>query len=100
MRVGGGAHRAREETCAPRSHPTPHPETPRDAVEAAFTRFAGSDEVGLVIISQPVADIIRPLITAHTATIPLVLEIPGKDAAYDSSKDPLMKRVLQMLGEA
>ena len=86
----------------PAPPPTLHPplaETPRDAVESAFTRFASSDEVGLIIISQAVADIIRPLITAHTATIPLVLELSG-GADYDPTKDPLMKRVLSMLGEA
>ena len=68
-------------------------------MESAFTRFASSDEVGLIIISQAVADIIRPLITAHTATIPLVLELSG-GADYDPTKAPLMKRVLSMLGEA
>ena len=29
----------------------------------------------------------------------MVLEIPSKDSPYDISKDPIMKRVLQMLGE-
>ena len=39
-------------------------------------------------------------ITAHTAPVPMVLEIPSKDVAYEPAKDPIMKRVLQMLGEA
>jgi hypothetical protein len=30
----------------------------------------------------------------------MVLEIPSKDSPYDVAKDPIMKRVLQMLGEA
>ena len=42
---------------------------------------------------------IRPVVNAHRAIIPMVLEIPSKDVAYDAKKDPLMKRVLQMLGE-
>ncbi len=35
----------------------------------------------------------------HRVAIPMVLEIPSKDSPYDISKDPIMKRVLQMLGE-
>lgn len=57
------------------------------------------DDVGLVLINQPIADQIRPAVQAHKGIIPMVLEIPSKDVAYDPSKDALMKRVLQMLGE-
>jgi V-type H+-transporting ATPase subunit F len=53
----------------------------------------------LVLINQPIADQIRPIVNGHKAIIPMILEIPSKDVAYDASKDPLMKRVLQMLGE-
>ncbi len=35
----------------------------------------------------------------RSVTIPMVLEIPSRDAAAGSN-DPIMKRVLQMLGES
>jgi V-type H+-transporting ATPase subunit F len=59
----------------------------------------GRPDCGLVIINQPIADAIRPLVNGHTAIVPMVLEIPSKEAGYDPTKDPLMKRVLTMLGE-
>jgi V-type H+-transporting ATPase subunit F len=76
--------------------------TPRDAVEEAFTRFVQRGDAGLIIINQPVAHTIRPLIEAHTAKVPLVLEIPaagGGAGAFDLKRDPIMKRVRMMLGE-
>ncbi len=69
-------------------------------VTAFFAALLARGDVGLIIISQPVADSIRATVAAHTATIPMVLEIPSTQSPYDPSKDALMKRVLQMLGEA
>lgn len=74
-------------------------ETTRDQLERTFNSFVTRDDVGLVLINQPIADQIRPAVQAHKGIIPMVLEIPSKDVAYDPAKDPLMKRVLQMLGE-
>ena len=71
----------------------------RADVEAFFAGLLARGDVGLIIISKPAADLIRTAISAHTATIPMVLEIPSTDAPYDPAKDVLMKRVLQMLGE-
>ena len=77
----------------------PLPETPRDLLERTFKSMLAREDCGLLLINQPVADAIRPVVNAHKAIIPMVLEIPSKDVAYDPKKDPLMKRVLQMLGE-
>lgn len=76
-----------------------HAETPRDTLERTFKAMLARDDCGLLLINQPIADAIRPVVNAHRAIIPMVLEIPSKDVAYDAKKDPLMKRVLQMLGE-
>ena len=79
-----------------------HPEKaslPRDTLERTFKAMLARDDCGLLLINQPIADAIRPVVNAHRAIIPMVLEIPSKDVAYDAKKDPLMKRVLQMLGE-
>lgn len=74
-------------------------ETTRDMIEKTFTSFLARADVGLVLINQPIADQIRPIVNGHKAIVPMVLEIPSKDVAYDAKKDPIMKRVLQMLGE-
>jgi vacuolar-type H+-ATPase subunit F/Vma7 len=90
-------------TPAPPRPAPPHPlraETTRDTIESTFARFLTRGDVGLIIMNQPVADSIRASVTAHTAAIPMVLEIPSKDSPYEPGKDAIMKRVLQMLGEA
>lgn len=47
-------------------------------------------------VPTQVAEQIRHLITAHTAVIPTVLEIPSKEAPYDEKKDPIMVRVKKL----
>ena len=45
----------------------------------------------------------RPAITAHSTSvkIPMVIEIPSKDSPAGSAEgDPLMKRIMQLLGES
>lgn len=74
-------------------------ETPRELLERTFKTLIAREDCGLLLINQPIADAIRPVVNAHHAIIPMILEIPSKDVAYDPKKDPLMKRVLQMLGE-
>ena len=67
--------------------------TSREAVEEMFTRLVQRGDTGLIIINQPVAALIRPVIEAHTAKVPMVLEIPaagGGAAAFDMKKDPIM----------
>jgi vacuolar-type H+-ATPase subunit F/Vma7 len=58
-------------------------------------------DVGLIIMNQPVADQIRTTVAAHTLSVPMVLEIPasGGGGSASAQSDPIMKRVLQMLGE-
>lgn len=75
--------------------------TTRETIESTFTKLTTRGDVGVIIINQPIADTIRPAIAAHAraSMIPMVLEIPAKDVEYDASKDPVLARVLQMLGE-
>ena len=83
-----------------RRAPPPPPETTREATEAAFTSYLARGDVGLIIINAPIADTIRSTILAHTDKVPMVLEIPSGSSTADLKKDPLLKRVLQMMGEA
>ena len=75
-------------------------ETTRDAVEAAFSSYLARGDVGLIIVNAPIADMIRPAILAHTDKVPMVLEIPAAGGASKASTtDPIMRRVMQMLGQ-
>jgi ATP synthase F subunit len=54
-------------------------------VAAFFTGLLARGDVGLIIVSQPVADMIRATVAAHTATIPMdmssvnaILAIPNQ----------------------
>ena len=53
----------------------------------------------MVLISQYVADMIRPLVNRYTKAVPAVLEIPSKDHPYDPSKDSILSRVKFMFGD-
>lgn len=72
--------------------------TTRSALEDAFQKFTKRPDVGIVLINQHCAQIIRYLIDDYSATIPTVLEIPSKDHPYDPANDTIMKRVNLMLG--
>ena len=64
-------------------------ETPRETIEATFRGFGGRDDVGLILVSAPIADAIRPVIVAHQAAhkIPMVIEIPSKDGPADAGSN-------------
>ncbi|KPP63422.1 hypothetical protein Z043_118326 [Scleropages formosus] len=57
-----------------------------------FIGFLGRDDVGIILINQFVAEMIRHAIDAHVQSIPAVLEIPSKEHPYDASKDSILRR--------
>ena len=73
--------------------------TPLSAIEAAFRSFTSRTDIAIILITQAIAEDIRYLINEYTHTIPTVLEIPSKDMPYDISKDTVLRRVKQQLGE-
>ena len=72
--------------------------TSRPSIEEAFKRFTQRPDVGIVLINQHCAQVIRYLIDDYSETIPTVLEIPSRDHPYDPSSDTIMNRVNLMLG--
>jgi V-type H+-transporting ATPase subunit F len=68
-------------------------------IEDAFRAFTTREDVAVVLISQYVADMIRPLVNRYTKAVPAVLEIPSKDHPYDPSKDSILSRVKFMFGD-
>ena len=68
--------------------------------EDTVTGFVLAD-VAVVLVSQHVADRVRPLLDARAAsgaTVPAVLEIPSKDAPYDATRDAVLSRAQRALG--
>jgi vacuolar-type H+-ATPase subunit F/Vma7 len=61
---------------APFSFPA---ETTRETIEKTFNAFAAREDVGLIMINQPIADTIRPIVNAHSTSkiIPMILEVPS-----------------------
>ncbi|KAJ9149014.1 hypothetical protein NKR23_g4514 [Pleurostoma richardsiae] len=91
-------------------HVTPAPDSQKNflvvdaktdnaAVEAAFDRFIGRKDIGIILINQHVADRIRHRIDTYTAAFPTILEIPSKDHPYDPEKDSVLRRVRRLFGE-
>ncbi|RKO96950.1 hypothetical protein CXG81DRAFT_29921 [Caulochytrium protostelioides] len=72
--------------------------TPLPKIEEAFADFASRKDIAIILITQNVADDIRPQLDAHSAAFPTVLEIPSKESPYDASKDSVMKRIRAILG--
>ncbi|RXM30152.1 V-type proton ATPase subunit F, partial [Acipenser ruthenus] len=58
--------------------------------------FLARDDIGIILINQFIAEMIRHAIDAHTQSIPAVLEIPSKEHPYDASKDSILRRAKGM----
>ncbi|KAI8472879.1 MAG: vacuolar ATP synthase subunit F [Monoraphidium minutum] len=69
-------------------------------IEASFKEFTAREDVAIILVSQPIANMIRHVIDNHTMAIPAVLEIPSKDSPYDPNQDSLLVRVKHLLGMA
>jgi len=72
--------------------------TKQSQIEDSFREFSERDDVGIILISQYIADEIRYLLDEYEKVIPTVLEIPSKDHPYDPSKDSIMTKVKRMTG--
>lgn len=46
----------------------------------------------MILISQALAEQIRPAVAAHARALPAVLEIPSKDHPYDPARDSVLRR--------
>ena len=62
----------------------------------AFTRER--EDVGVVLITQVVADRIRSLVDGHERAVPSVLEIPDKEHPYRPEADGVLARARHLLG--
>ncbi|KAI8807049.1 ATPase, V1 complex, subunit F [Cladochytrium replicatum] len=74
--------------------------TPVEKIEQTFADFTKRKDIAIILITQAVADDIRPMIDDHSEAFPTVLEIPSKDHPYDPAKDSVLKRIQRLFGEA
>ncbi|XP_059174203.1 V-type proton ATPase subunit F-like [Physella acuta] len=65
-------------------------------IEETFRSYLKRDDIGIILINQNVAEMIRHVIDSHDLPIPSVLEIPSKDSPYDPSKDSILRRAKGM----
>mmetsp|Transcript_15923 Transcript_15923/g.16522 ORF Transcript_15923/g.16522 Transcript_15923/m.16522 type:complete len:129 (-) Transcript_15923:169-555(-) len=69
-------------------------------IEEMFHSLVNRGDIGIILICQHIADMIRETIDAHTDIVPTVLEIPSKNFPYHIEKDSLMQRALiQLYGQ-
>ncbi|KAE8616829.1 hypothetical protein XENTR_v10008898 [Xenopus tropicalis] len=71
-------------------------ETSVTEIEETFRSFLNRDDIGIILINQFIAEMIRHAIDAHTVSIPAVLEIPSKEHPYDATKDSILRRAKGM----
>ncbi|KAM5171091.1 V-type proton ATPase subunit F [Mantella aurantiaca] len=71
-------------------------ETSVTEIEETFRSFLQRDDIGIILINQFIAEMIRHAIDAHNVSIPTVLEIPSKEHPYDANKDSILRRAKGM----
>ncbi|RMZ81464.1 hypothetical protein DV738_g2258, partial [Chaetothyriales sp. CBS 135597] len=68
--------------------------TERSQIAEAFDRFTKErKDIGILLINQHIADVIRDHVDSFQDAFPAVLEIPSKDHPYDPEKDSVLRRV-------
>ena len=72
-------------------------QTKNEQIEEFFETLIKRKDIGIVLISQDVADRIRDTLDAYNEIIPTVLEIPSKQHPYSIEKDSVMQKALRQL---
>ncbi|KAH7817621.1 putative vacuolar ATP synthase subunit f [Monocercomonoides exilis] len=70
--------------------------TTQDQVAEAFHKFTTRPDIGILIITQHIAEMIRETIEDFSSPLPAILEVPGKEKEYDSSKDAILRRAQRL----
>ncbi|CAM2098738.1 V-type proton ATPase subunit F [Caretta caretta] len=65
-------------------------------IEETFRSFLSREDIGIILINQFIAELIRHVLDAHTRSLPAVLEIPSKEHPYDAAKDSILRRARGM----
>ncbi|CAF0873505.1 unnamed protein product [Rotaria sp. Silwood1] len=65
-------------------------------IDETFKSFLARDDIGIILISQYIAEMIRGTVDGHDKTLPAILEIPSKEHPYDANKDSILRRARGM----
>lgn len=69
-------------------------------IEELFYSLVGRGDIGILLICQNIADMIRDTLDKYTEIVPTILEIPSKNCPYQIEKDSLMQKALiQLYGQ-
>nr|XP_005550782.1 PREDICTED: V-type proton ATPase subunit F isoform X1 [Macaca fascicularis] len=71
-------------------------DTTINEIEDTFRQFLNRDDIGIILINQYIAEMVRHALDAHQHSIPAVLEIPSKEHPYDAAKDSILRRARGM----
>ncbi|KAF6275817.1 ATPase H+ transporting V1 subunit F [Rhinolophus ferrumequinum] len=63
-------------------------DTTINEIEDTFRQFLNRDDIGIILINQYIAEMVRHALDAHQRSIPAVLEIPSKEHPYDPAASP------------
>ena len=66
-------------------------------VEEIFRSLVNRKDIGIILISQHIADMIREDLDNYSEIIPTVLEIPSKNFPYVVEKDSIMQKAIKQL---
>ena len=72
-------------------------QTKNEQIEEFFHSLVTNKNIGIILISQDIADRIRDTLDAYNEIIPTVLEIPSKQHPYSIEKDSIMQKALRQL---
>ena len=72
-------------------------DTDDESIETTLRSFLERSDIGIVLISQNVAERVRNIIVEHNKVLPTILEIPSKDTPYEADKDTIVKRAAAIL---
>ncbi|CCW70285.1 unnamed protein product [Phytomonas sp. Hart1] len=97
LAIAQGSYRTSESDLKP-NYLVVCPSTPLSDIESAFNSMCTRGDIGIIIITQNIANDIRHLIKEHTAVIPSIVEIPSKDQKYDPEKDLVLEKINRALG--
>eukprot|EP01123_Difflugia_compressa_P005805 TRINITY_DN17915_c0_g1_i1.p1 TRINITY_DN17915_c0_g1~~TRINITY_DN17915_c0_g1_i1.p1 ORF type:complete len:126 (-),score=20.07 TRINITY_DN17915_c0_g1_i1:108-485(-) len=73
-------------------------ETNKATIEEFFRKLTNRPDITIVLLSQDIANLIRPLVDEYEKNIPTILEIPSPAHPYSPDKDSMMIRINKMLG--
>ena len=66
-------------------------ETSLADLEVSLRGFMSRDDIGIILIVQYLAEMVRHVLETNTLKIPVILEIPNKDHPYDPARDHIIR---------